>query len=108
MARLFISHSSRNNDKAIEIRDWLTKNGWDDVLAICPAEIFFAPRKTPPQLDHYRPRRSRTRLTCIGDHRPPIGAAMPRALRSAAIALLDVWPASMQRSMCRRCAVPSL
>jgi hypothetical protein len=24
MARLFISHSSRNNDKTIEVRDWLT------------------------------------------------------------------------------------
>jgi hypothetical protein len=32
MARLFISHSSRNNDKAIELRDWLAKNGWDDVF----------------------------------------------------------------------------
>jgi hypothetical protein len=32
MARLFISHSSRNNDKAIEVRDWLTANGWDDVF----------------------------------------------------------------------------
>ena len=32
MARLFISHSSRNNDNAIEIRDWLANNGWDDVF----------------------------------------------------------------------------
>jgi hypothetical protein len=32
MARLFISHSSRNDDKAIEVRDWLAKNGWDDVF----------------------------------------------------------------------------
>jgi hypothetical protein len=32
MARLFISHSSANNDKAIEVRDWLAKNGWDDVF----------------------------------------------------------------------------
>src|SRR6476646_1727862 len=32
MARLFISHSSANNDKAVEIRDWLAKNGWDDVF----------------------------------------------------------------------------
>src|SRR5215475_13216177 len=32
MARLFISHSSRNNDKAIEVRDWLAKNGWNDVF----------------------------------------------------------------------------
>jgi hypothetical protein len=28
----FISHSSLNNDKAIEVRDWLAKNGWDDVF----------------------------------------------------------------------------
>jgi hypothetical protein len=32
MARLFISHSSLNNNKAIEVRDWLAKNGWDDVF----------------------------------------------------------------------------
>jgi hypothetical protein len=32
MAKLFISHSSRNNDKAIEVRDWLAANGWDDAL----------------------------------------------------------------------------
>jgi WD40 repeat protein len=32
MSRLFISHSSQNNDKAIEVRDWLAKNGWDDVF----------------------------------------------------------------------------
>ena len=32
MSRLFISHSSRNNDKAIEVRNWLAANGWDDVF----------------------------------------------------------------------------
>src|SRR5215472_14273587 len=32
MARLFISHSSRNNDKAIEVRAWLAANGWDDIF----------------------------------------------------------------------------
>ena len=32
MARLFISHSSWNNDEAIEVRDWLAKNGWHDVF----------------------------------------------------------------------------
>jgi hypothetical protein len=32
MSRLFISHSSLNNDKAVEVRDWLAKNGWDDVF----------------------------------------------------------------------------
>jgi len=32
MARLFISHSSLNNDKAIEVRDWLAENGWKDVF----------------------------------------------------------------------------
>jgi hypothetical protein len=32
MARLFISHSSLNNNKAIEVRDWLARNGWDDVF----------------------------------------------------------------------------
>ena len=32
MARLFISHSSHNNDTAIQVRDWLAANGWDDVF----------------------------------------------------------------------------
>jgi hypothetical protein len=32
MARIFISHSSRNNDRAIEVHDWLAANGWDDVF----------------------------------------------------------------------------
>jgi TIR domain len=32
VARLFISHSSANNDKAVEVRDWLAKNGWDGVF----------------------------------------------------------------------------
>ena len=32
MASIFISHSSRNNDRAIEVRDWLRDNGWDDVF----------------------------------------------------------------------------
>jgi WD40 repeat protein len=32
MSRLFISHSSWNNDKAKEVVDWLANNGWDDVF----------------------------------------------------------------------------
>jgi TIR domain len=32
MSRLFVSHSSLNNDKAVEVRDWLAKNGWGDVF----------------------------------------------------------------------------
>jgi tetratricopeptide (TPR) repeat protein len=32
MACLFISHSSRNNEKAVALRDWLAENGWDDVF----------------------------------------------------------------------------
>ena len=32
MANIFISHSSRNNDRAIEVRNWLADNGWDDVF----------------------------------------------------------------------------
>ena len=32
MARLFISHSSRNNDRAVQVRDWLVANGWDDIF----------------------------------------------------------------------------
>ena len=32
MSRIFISHSSEDNDKAIALRDWLWENGWDDVF----------------------------------------------------------------------------
>lgn len=32
MARIFISHSSSNNDRAIELHDWLAANGWDDIF----------------------------------------------------------------------------
>jgi hypothetical protein len=32
MARIFISHSSRNNDWAERVRSWLAENGWDDVF----------------------------------------------------------------------------
>ena len=32
MARIFISHASRNNAEAIAIRDWLVANGWDDLF----------------------------------------------------------------------------
>src|SRR5215472_6987816 len=32
MASIFISHSSRNSDQAIQVRDWLAANGWQDVF----------------------------------------------------------------------------
>jgi hypothetical protein len=32
MARVFISHSSANNDHAMQVRDWLFANGWDDIF----------------------------------------------------------------------------
>src|SRR5438046_6652263 len=32
VARIFISHSSQNNDYAIALRDWLKEQGWDDVF----------------------------------------------------------------------------
>jgi WD40 repeat protein len=32
MSRIFISHSSRDDKRAIEVRDWLVANGWDDVF----------------------------------------------------------------------------
>jgi tetratricopeptide (TPR) repeat protein len=32
MAKIFISHSSRNEQEAIAVRDWLVSNGWDDVF----------------------------------------------------------------------------
>jgi hypothetical protein len=38
------------------------------------------------------------------NHWPPFGVAMPRALRSVTMALLDARPALMQRSLCGRSA----
>src|SRR5882724_3942987 len=32
MGNIFISHSSRNSDRAIDVRNWLAANGWDDVF----------------------------------------------------------------------------
>ena len=32
MSRLFISHSSANNAEAVAIRDWLVREGWDEVF----------------------------------------------------------------------------
>ena len=32
MARIFISHSSHNNERAIHVSDWLSANGWEDVF----------------------------------------------------------------------------
>jgi hypothetical protein len=32
MSRIFLSHSSRNNDCAVALRDWLLAQGWDDVF----------------------------------------------------------------------------
>jgi hypothetical protein len=62
------------------------------------------PRPTAKHPRSIKGRDDRGRRSCIGNHRPPFGAAIPCALRSAAIALLDVRPASMQRSMCGRSA----
>jgi WD40 repeat protein len=32
MSQIFLSHSSRNNDSAVALRDWLVAQGWDDVF----------------------------------------------------------------------------
>ena len=32
MSRIFLSHSSKNNDSAVALRDWLSAQGWDDVF----------------------------------------------------------------------------
>ena len=32
MSRIFLSHSSQNNDSAVALRDWLAAQGWDDVF----------------------------------------------------------------------------
>jgi len=44
-----------------------------------PGGKTFTPKELTPPVDH-RPRRRRARWTCIGNHWPPFGAAMPRAL----------------------------
>ncbi|MER9134748.1 TIR domain-containing protein [Mesorhizobium sp. M0830] len=45
MARIFLSHSSRNNAQAIALRDWLVANGWgrDDVFLDIDATSGIAP-----------------------------------------------------------------
>src|SRR6201992_478339 len=32
MSRIFLSHSSTDNDSAVALRDWLAAQGWDDVF----------------------------------------------------------------------------
>ena len=32
MARIFLSHSSANNAEAVVLRDWLIREGWDDLF----------------------------------------------------------------------------
>ncbi|MEA2897583.1 MAG: hypothetical protein QOJ84_3198 [Bradyrhizobium sp.] len=32
MSRIFLSHSSKNNDSAVALRDWLAEQGWNDVF----------------------------------------------------------------------------
>src|SRR3954447_4384177 len=32
MASIFISHSSRDNEQAIKVREWLVANGWQDIF----------------------------------------------------------------------------
>jgi hypothetical protein len=32
VARIFISHSSHDNEWAIRVRDWLAEYGWDDIF----------------------------------------------------------------------------
>jgi hypothetical protein len=32
MSQIFLSHSSKNNDSAVALRDWLLAQGWDDVF----------------------------------------------------------------------------
>ena len=32
MSRIFLSHSSTNNAEAVALRDWLRRDGWDDVF----------------------------------------------------------------------------
>jgi len=43
MSCLFISHSSRNNDKALAMRAWLAQNGWDDVFLDLDPHVGLAP-----------------------------------------------------------------
>ncbi|MBM3599761.1 MAG: TIR domain-containing protein [Alphaproteobacteria bacterium] len=55
LARLFISHSSKNNDWAIALKDWLTREGWsgpDDVfLDLDPAHGIVAGQRWATALE---------------------------------------------------------
>ena len=43
MTRIFISHTSQNNNRAIQLRDWLVANGWDDFFLDLDPEQGIAP-----------------------------------------------------------------
>jgi hypothetical protein len=43
MGIIFISHSSRNNDRAIKVRDWLREQGWRDTFLDLDPEHGLAP-----------------------------------------------------------------
>jgi tetratricopeptide (TPR) repeat protein len=43
LARIFISHTSANNDRAIQLRDWLVANGWNDFFLDLDPEQGIAP-----------------------------------------------------------------
>jgi hypothetical protein len=32
MSRIFLSHSSKDNDSAVALKEWLAGQGWDDVF----------------------------------------------------------------------------
>lgn len=51
MARIFISHSSKDNASAIALRDWLAENGWDDIfLDLDPVRGIAAGERWPEAL----------------------------------------------------------
>jgi hypothetical protein len=43
MGILFISHSSKNNERALRVRDWLREQGWRDTFLDLDPEYGLAP-----------------------------------------------------------------
>ncbi len=53
MARIFLSHSSANNPEAVALRDWLKREGWDDVfLDVDPDRGIAAGERWERSLNH--------------------------------------------------------
>jgi hypothetical protein len=85
-----------------------TKSSANFVHSFCRDRPRPGARSFAPAIQSLPRSQAKTIADTTNLHRKPLAAirctAMPRALRSVAMALLDVRPALMQRSMCGRSA----